>query len=152
MLHNEFLRKFLTKERERKGVRRKGDDGNKSLKDRDHFWAVTSSLHYSLLIPTLFGLLWVSFSCDYSLLYSPSVLYLISTVQVFHGTLGNLIWLSRIQIHVFFFPLYSLLLSNSQQALFCGTVPWLLGLEISKNQFLPPWYMVWGYVHKFPVV
>lgn len=94
--------------------------------------------------PPCLGFYEFPFSCDYSFSYSPSLLYLISTVQVFHGTLGNLIWLSSIQIHGIFSTLcFSPIPSRP---FWGGTMAWLLGLEASEKSI--PSTMVWGSFHK----
>lgn len=101
----------------------------------------------NFLSPTLFGLLWVFLLVF--LLFSRSILYLISTVQVFHGTLWNLIWLSSIKIHGIFSLLLLLFAPHqSPVGLFCGTMPWLLGPDSSEKSIPSTWPTVWGGSHK----
>lgn len=112
--YNEFRRKFLKnhweqkKKKREKEERRKGNGENKRPNEKEIISELLQ-VHYIIhcLSPTLFGLLWVSFLLWLFCPLFPCVLYLIGTAQVFHGTLGNLIWLSSIQIHGIFSLLFA---------------------------------------------
>lgn len=97
--HNVFTIKSLCRQRMcdfyRHADRKKRETGTSvdgwsgNLQEKANFELL--QVRYIFPLFTLFGLL--SFFLYYSF-YSLFVLYLISPEQVFHGTLGNLIWLS----------------------------------------------------------
>lgn len=83
------------------------DGGSKKA----NFWIVTGSLHFPFI-----HLVWAFIFFSFIIRYSLFVLYLISPEQVFHGTLGNLIWLSSTVFKAMAGNFASLPSSHSQQA------------------------------------
>lgn len=151
--YNEFRRKFRKKyweqEKKKEKPRRKVDRGNKRLKEKDHFWAVTSSLHYSMLIPYL---VWpfmgfLSLVIILSLFPLCSLSYQHCAGVPWHS--GKLNLIIKYSNPWYFFS--TLCISPIPSRIFYFFVEqchdcW--GYRPVKNQFPPPCCVVWGSFHK----